>query len=133
MTLILLMMVGCPTLYDSQRQMSAHRHYYRTPNEETKRVLEEVKQRDRREIWICEFVMLGKTFKGLTDATLAWQTQRLRELATTETDWVVHVRPELVVEIAFDGLQKSPHYPGGLALRFVENCFEPGGSLGRSL
>ena len=65
------------------------------------------------------FVMLGKTFKGLTDATLAWQTQKLRELATTETDWVVHVRPELVVEIAFDGLQKSPHYPGGMALRFA--------------
>ncbi len=65
------------------------------------------------------FVMLGKTFKGLTDATLAWQTQKLRELITTETDWVVHVRPELVVEIAFDGLQKSPHYPGGMALRFA--------------
>lgn len=65
------------------------------------------------------FVMLGKTFKGLTDRTLAWQTQRLRELSTSESDWVVHVRPELVVEIAFDGLQKSPHYPGGLALRFA--------------
>jgi DNA ligase-1 len=66
-----------------------------------------------------ECVMLGKTFKGLTDATLAWQTQKLRELASNETDWVVHVRPELVVEIAFDGLQKSPHYPGGMALRFA--------------
>ena len=65
------------------------------------------------------FVMLGKTFKGLTDETLAWQTQKLRELATNETDWVVHVRPELVVEIAFDGLQQSPVYPGGLALRFA--------------
>ncbi len=65
------------------------------------------------------FVMLGKTFKGLTDETLAWQTQKLRELATSETEWVVHVRPELVVEIAFDGLQKSPVYPGGLALRFA--------------
>lgn len=65
------------------------------------------------------FVMLGKTFKGLTDETLAWQTQKLRELATEETDWVVHVRPELVVEIAFDGLQQSPVYPGGLALRFA--------------
>jgi DNA ligase-1 len=50
---------------------------------------------------------------------LAWQTQKLRELATSETDWVVHVRPELVVEIAFDGLQQSPVYPGGLALRFA--------------
>lgn len=65
------------------------------------------------------FVMLGKTFKGLTDETLAWQTQKLRELATSENDWVVHVRPELVVEIAFDGLQQSPVYPGGLALRFA--------------
>src|SRR6478609_6472085 len=65
------------------------------------------------------FVMLGKTFKGLTDQTLAWQTQKLRELATSENEWVVHVRPELVVEIAFDGLQKSPHYPGGMALRFA--------------
>ncbi|MDF3065973.1 MAG: ligB [Polyangiaceae bacterium] len=65
------------------------------------------------------FVMLGKTFKGLTDQTLAWQTQRLSELATEKSEWVVHVRPELVVEIAFDGLQKSPHYPGGMALRFA--------------
>ena len=65
------------------------------------------------------FVMLGKTFKGLTDATLAWQTQKLRELATTETEWVVHVRPELVVEITFDNLQKNPHYPGSIALRFA--------------
>jgi len=65
------------------------------------------------------FVMLGKTFKGLTDETLAWQTQKLRELATSQDDWVVHVRPELVVEIAFDGLQQSPVYPGGLALRFA--------------
>jgi DNA ligase-1 len=65
------------------------------------------------------FVMLGKTFKGLTDETLAWQTQKLRELATSQDDWVVHVRPELVVEIAFDGLQRSPVYPGGLALRFA--------------
>jgi DNA ligase 1 len=65
------------------------------------------------------FVMLGKTFKGLTDETLAWQTKRLQELATEQGAWVVHVRPELVVEIAFDGLQQSPHYPGGMALRFA--------------
>jgi len=65
------------------------------------------------------FVMLGKTFKGLTDEVLAWQTQRLQELAVSKTDWVVYVRPELVVEIAFDGLQRSPHYPGGMALRFA--------------
>jgi DNA ligase 1 len=66
------------------------------------------------------FVMLGKTFKGLTDKLLTWQTERLLELATGPTDqWVVQVRPELVVEIAFDGLQTSPRYPGGLALRFA--------------
>jgi DNA ligase-1 len=66
------------------------------------------------------FVMLGKTFKGLTDQLLTWQTRRLQELAVGPTDqWVVHVRPELVVEIAFDGVQTSPRYPGGLALRFA--------------
>jgi DNA ligase-1 len=65
------------------------------------------------------FVMLGKTFKGLTDATLAWQTERLTELATDAGEWVVRVRPELVVEVAFDGVQTSPRYPGGMALRFA--------------
>jgi DNA ligase-1 len=65
------------------------------------------------------FVMLGKTFKGLTDAMLTWQTERLLELATERGDWVVHVRPELVVEIAFDGIQTSTRYPGGVALRFA--------------
>jgi len=65
------------------------------------------------------FVMLGKTFKGLTDAMLAWQTERLLELAVERSDWVVRVRPELVVEIAFDGVQASPRYPGGVALRFA--------------
>ncbi|UAL31671.1 ATP-dependent DNA ligase [Nocardioides rotundus] len=68
------------------------------------------------------FVMLGKTFKGMTDQILAWQTERFTELATVEdpsADWVVPVRPEQVVEIAFDGLQRSTRYPGGLALRFA--------------
>jgi ATP-dependent DNA ligase I len=65
------------------------------------------------------FVMLGKTFKGLTDEMLTWQTERLLELATERGDWVVRVRPELVVEIAFDGIQTSPRYPGGVALRFA--------------
>ena len=65
------------------------------------------------------FVMLGKTFKGLTDATLAWQTERLLQLAVSRDRHVVHVRPELVVEIAFDGVQTSPRYPGGVALRFA--------------
>ena len=65
------------------------------------------------------FVMLGKTFKGLTDAMLAWQTERLLELAIDRGDWVVTVRPELVVEIAFDGVQASSRYPGGVALRFA--------------
>jgi ATP-dependent DNA ligase len=65
------------------------------------------------------FVMLGKTFKGLTDELLAWQTERLLALADRRDDWTVYVRPELVVEIAFDGVQRSPRYPGGLALRFA--------------
>ncbi|POX38717.1 ATP-dependent DNA ligase [Streptomyces sp. Ru73] len=65
------------------------------------------------------FVMLGKTFKGLTDATLAWQTDRLRELAVDESGYVVTVRPELVVEIAYDGLQTSSRYPAGVTLRFA--------------
>jgi DNA ligase 1 len=65
------------------------------------------------------FVMLGKTFKGMTDAMLAWQTERLLELQTRTEGITVHVRPELVVEIAFDGVQESVRYPGGLALRFA--------------
>ena len=66
------------------------------------------------------FVMLGKTFKGLTDAMLAWQTERLLTLAVSPPDgWQVQVRPELVVEVAFDGVQRSPRYPAGLALRFA--------------
>lgn len=66
-----------------------------------------------------EFVMLGKTFKGLTDELLRWQTERFLELAVERGDWVVRVRPEQVVEIAFDGVQASPRYPGGVALRFA--------------
>lgn len=65
------------------------------------------------------FVMLGKTFKGLTDEMLAWQTKRLQELETRRDGIVVYVKPELVVEIAFNGMQDSPRYPGGLALRFA--------------
>ena len=65
------------------------------------------------------FVMLGKTFKGLTDAMLTWQTEALLALEVRRTAHVVHVRPELVVEIAFDGVQTSPRYPGGVALRFA--------------
>jgi DNA ligase-1 len=65
------------------------------------------------------FVMLGKTFKGLTDAMLAWQTERLQALALSRRGITVFVRPELVVEIAFDGVQTSPRYPGGVALRFA--------------
>jgi ATP-dependent DNA ligase I len=65
------------------------------------------------------FVMLGKTFKGLTDELLTWQTQRLLALADHRDSYTVYVRPELVVEIAFDGVQRSPRYPGGLALRFA--------------
>jgi ATP-dependent DNA ligase len=65
------------------------------------------------------FVMLGKTFKGLTDDMLAWQTGKLLELEVARDSYTVYVRPELVVEIAFNDLQESPHYPGGLALRFA--------------
>ena len=65
------------------------------------------------------FVMLGKTFKGLTDSLLEWQTSRLLELETARDGLVVHVRPELVVEIAFDGIQNSSRYEGGMALRFA--------------
>ncbi|MEA2170673.1 MAG: ligase 1, partial [Solirubrobacteraceae bacterium] len=65
------------------------------------------------------FVMLGKTFKGLTDEMLRWQTEYLQNIAVEESDWVVRVRPELVVEIAFDGVQRSSRYPGGVALRFA--------------
>jgi ATP-dependent DNA ligase I len=64
-------------------------------------------------------VMLGKTFKGLTDEMLAWQTEHLLALEVARDDYVVHVRPELVVEIAFDGVQASTRYPGGVALRFA--------------
>lgn len=63
--------------------------------------------------------MLGKTFKGLTDELLRWQTDRFRQLAVADHGWGVTVRPEQVVEIAFDGVQTSPRYPGGVALRFA--------------
>src|SRR5207237_3103815 len=66
-----------------------------------------------------EFVMLGKTFKGLTDELLEWQTQEFLARETGRDHWTVQVRPELVVEIAFNDVQESPQYPGGLALRFA--------------
>jgi len=87
----------------------------------------------RREGWLSNihlgardgdgFVMLGKTFKGMTDEMLAWQTKRFTELALepaeTKAHYVVEVRPEQVVEIALDGVQRSTRYPGGMALRFA--------------
>jgi DNA ligase-1 len=66
-----------------------------------------------------QLVMLGKTFKGLTDAMLRWQTEALLALETGRDRWTVWVRPELVVEVAFSDVQESPRYPGGLALRFA--------------
>jgi DNA ligase-1 len=63
--------------------------------------------------------MLGKTFKGMTDALLEWQTKELLAREIRRDDYTVWVKPELVVEIAFNDLQESPHYPGGLALRFA--------------
>jgi DNA ligase 1 len=65
------------------------------------------------------FVMLGKTFKGMTDEMLKWQTKRLLELETGRDEYTVFVRPELMVEVAFDGIQASRRYPGGVALRFA--------------
>ncbi|MCT2593194.1 ATP-dependent DNA ligase [Streptomyces sp. N2-109] len=65
------------------------------------------------------FAMLGKTFKGLTDVLLAWQTERLQQLAVRTEPWGVVVRPELVVEVAFDGVQRSSRYPAGVTLRFA--------------
>jgi len=65
------------------------------------------------------FVMVGKTFKGLTDATLRWQTEHFPTIETHRSSYAVHVRPETVVEIAIDGVQRSTRYPGGVALRFA--------------
>ena len=66
-----------------------------------------------------EPVMVGKTFKGMTDELLAWQTRTFPEHAAVEEPWGLRLRPELVVEIALDGAQRSPRYPGGVALRFA--------------
>jgi DNA ligase 1 len=66
-----------------------------------------------------DFVMVGKTFKGLTDALLTWQTEALQARTVSEEGITVVVRPELVVEIALDGVQRSTRYPGGVALRFA--------------
>jgi len=83
----------------------------------------------RREGWLSNihlgardgdgFVMLGKTFKGMSDEMLAWQTGRFLGLETARHGYVVEVRPEQVVEVAFDGVLRSSRYPGGLALRFA--------------
>ncbi len=73
-----------------------------------------------------DYVMLGKTFKGLTDAMLKWQTQEFLARATSRDQWMVRVRPEIVVEIAFSDLQASPRYPGGVALRLARvKAFRP--------
>jgi DNA ligase-1 len=66
-----------------------------------------------------EFIMLGKTFKGLTDEVLKWQTEKLLSLEISRDAWTVYVRPEVVVEIAFGDIQQSPRYPAELALRFA--------------
>ena len=63
--------------------------------------------------------MVGKTFKGLTDETLRWQTAHFPTIETHRSAYAVHVRPETVVEIAIDGVQRSTRYPGGVALRFA--------------
>lgn len=63
--------------------------------------------------------MLGKTFKGMTDDLLCWETEVLQAVEETRTDWTVHVRPEVVVEIGFNEIQVSPRYPGGVAVHFA--------------
>jgi len=65
------------------------------------------------------FVMLGKTFKGMTDEMLAWQTEQFLAREIGRDAYTVYVKPEVVVEIAFNDVQESSHYPGGLALRFA--------------
>jgi DNA ligase-1 len=76
------------------------------------------------------FVMVGKTFKGMTDETLAWQTETFPEFAVTSegaaSSYVMEMRPEIVVEVALDGVQASTRYPGGVALRFARvRCYRP--------
>jgi DNA ligase-1 len=66
-----------------------------------------------------QYVMLGKTFKGLTDVMLEWQTREFLRRETHRDEWTVYLRPELVVEVAFSDLQASTRYPGGLALRLA--------------
>jgi DNA ligase-1 len=66
-----------------------------------------------------EFVMIGKTFKGMTDETLRWQTETFPRYETHRDDWAVYLRPEIIVEIELDGVQTSTRYPGGVALRFA--------------
>jgi DNA ligase-1 len=66
-----------------------------------------------------EFLMVGKTFKGMTDEMLRWQTETFQALTTSEKGHVVFVRPEIVVEIALDGVMESTRYPGGIGLRFA--------------
>ena len=74
--------------------------------------------------------MLGKTFKGLTDAMLAWQTERLLALETGREGGTVHVRPELVVEVAFDGVQTSSRYPSGAGAALRPRAPPPRGQAG---
>jgi DNA ligase 1 len=88
-------------------------------------------QRSRRQGWLSNlhlgardpqgggFVMLGKTFKGLTDEMLAWQTREFLSREVSRDAYTVYVRPEIVVEVAFNEVQESSQYPGGLALRFA--------------
>jgi DNA ligase-1 len=79
------------------------------------------------------FVMLGKTFKGMTDVMLEWQTKELLAREVRREGHIVHVRPELVVEIAFNDVQRSSQYPGGAALRFARvKAYRPEKSAGEA-
>jgi len=66
-----------------------------------------------------EYLVIGKTFKGLTDDEFKWMTEHLQSIRVSESEYTVHVKPELVVEVAFNEIQKSPHYKSGYALRFA--------------
>jgi DNA ligase-1 len=86
-----------------------------------------------RDIESGQFAMLGKTFKGLTDEMLRWQTDKLLSLEVARDDWTVFVKPELVVEVAFGEIQESPRYPAGLALRFARvKSYRPEKSVNES-
>ena len=80
-----------------------------------------------------DYVMLGKTFKGLTDAMLEWQTREFLAREVSRDSYTVYIRPEIVVEIAFNDIQASSQYPGGYALRFARvKAYRPDKPVGEA-